>query len=103
MVALKLSTNDLTFKLVKDTWTYLHLLSYDSCASYNKCEYYYKLYPLSKIQFIEGTDIEFSELLKQNPTDIAYSLDGTYLKVRWDNHTILFGSYPNGKVKSVSL
>lgn len=99
MKALKLETHTHNLKIVRNTPQYLDLLSYASVQEYNRSEYYYKLYPLHNLSPIEG-EKNIEELIKEPPTEIAYSVDGSYLKICWEKGQVLSGKFPSCGVKS---
>ena len=100
MDAIRLETHTHQLKRVSNVYTLLRMLSYESIEEHNKCEYYFKLFPAWRVDFIKGDPVDISVLLEQPPTEVSYSSDGTYMKIGWETHVIMMGKYPPCGVKT---
>ena len=100
MDAIRLETHTHQLKRISNVYSLLRMLSYENIEEHNKCEYYYKLFPAWRINFIKGQPVDISVLIEQPPTEVSYSSDGTYLRIGWDAHVIMMGKYPSCGVKT---
>ena len=100
MKTIRLNTFAHTLTCLNNGSAFLKMFSYKSMEEYNKCEYYYKLFPAWRVTFLKGSPVDLEKIIGNTPTEVSYATDGSYLKVVWETHTIIIGSFPSGTVKT---
>lgn len=96
MEGLMVNTKTMCLKSISNLNLYLHMMKYGSCKEYNSCEYFFKIYGTRLIQLKDKTGVRVNKdhlktLVKQLPTELSYTSDGSYLRVVWETHNLIIG------------